>query len=290
MGIVCHQCDKSSPYLKNIKLNDKNYTFIDINSPTKSVCKKIKQCRFILASAMHALIVSDSYGIPNQRIILTDSNHPGHTRYNFKFDDYYSIYDGINIPKPVDLKYSTISDSDIENFEKNYSISKDTITKFCDKYTELTKNHFRNLYPINDGLYTISSKLDNKMVLDITGANPLDKANLQLYSANNTDAQKFIIKSVGNGYYSIQAKHSRKMIDVAGAGPNNGTNVWQFSDNGTYAQKWMIKPTGDGYYNIVSKCNGLYLDAAGGNKINCTNIQVYAGNNTDAQKFKLNKI
>lgn len=143
VGIICHLLDKNSPYLKNIKLKNKKYTFIDVQAPTQEVCKKINQCKFILSSAMHGLIVSDSYGIPNQRIILTDNNHCFYTRLNFKFDDYYSIYENVRVPKAIDLKHSTITDNDIDRFKDNYNIPQDVISKFCDEYTELMKAHFK---------------------------------------------------------------------------------------------------------------------------------------------------
>ena len=142
VGIICHYCDKKSPYLKNIKLMNKTYTFIDIQAPTQEVCKKINQCKFILSSAMHGLIASDSYGIPNQRIILTDNNWGHGSHFNFKFNDYYSIYENVSVPEAIDLKYCTISDDDIDKYRNNYNIPQNVISKYCDEYTTLIKNYF----------------------------------------------------------------------------------------------------------------------------------------------------
>lgn len=142
VGIIIHEQSKDSPYIKNIKLENKSYTFIDINSPTKEVCKQITQCRFILSSSMHGLIASDSYGIPNHRIITTDSQNPYQTRYNFKFEDYYSIYKNVKVPDAIDLKCSIITDSDIDQLNKEYNIPQSVISDFCKKYTALIKKHF----------------------------------------------------------------------------------------------------------------------------------------------------
>ncbi len=143
VGIICHSSDQNSPYLKNIKLKNKSYIFIDIHSSTKEVCHKINECKFILSSAMHGLIVADSYGIPNRRIILTDSKKPAQTRCNFKFDDYYSIYENVKVPCAIDLKYSSITDADVDEFYKSYNIPRRVIQDFCEKYIKLIKNHFK---------------------------------------------------------------------------------------------------------------------------------------------------
>ena len=290
VGIICHLGDKNSPYLKNIDLNNKSYTYININGPTKEVCRKINRCKFILASAMHALIAADSYGIPNRRIILADSNESWLTRCNFKFDDYYSFYSDINIPKPIDLKYNKICDEDIDTFTSEYNIPQNKIKEFCKKYKSMIKNHFENLYPIQDGKYYIFSKTKDSMALDVEGAGKDDKTNVRLYQFNRSSAQKFLVKSIGNGYYTISAECSGKALDVESASKENGTNVWQYSPNGTNAQQWVIKRTPDGYFNIMSKCNDLYLGTESNGKFNRYDIRVYKGNNSDSQKFLLKKV
>lgn len=308
VGIVCHLADKNSAYLKNIRLKGKSHTFIDVCQETKDVCKKLNQCKFILSSAMHALIVCDSYGIPNRRIILTDSESCWNTRCNFKFDDYYSIYDKITVPSPIDLKYNVITDSDIDNFISEYTIPTDVISNFCDKYHELIKNHFlieksdsstpgfrlKNLKiktqkTVDDGIYIISSKLDPNKCLDINGCSKDDKANLQLWQKNGTNAQKFKIQYHSDGYYSIKAICSEKFIDVLASGKKNGTNIWQYSGNGTDAQKWFIVPDGDGYYCLVSKCNNMCMDDSSVKAKNGANIHCWDIHGGDNQKFKFEK-
>lgn len=144
VGIVCHAGDDpNSQYLKNIDLHRKSFTFIDVRDDPKEVCRKIKQCRFILSSSLHGLIVADSYGIPNRRFILATSSNPNNTRFSFKFEDYYSIYKGIVIPKAVDLVAGEkIKDEDIDRFTEEYNIPQDVIDSFCKKYIELIKSHF----------------------------------------------------------------------------------------------------------------------------------------------------
>lgn len=145
---------------------------------------------------------------------------------------------------------------------------------------------------IEEGVYYIRPAIKSNMVFDITGASQSNSAKLQLWekSAQATDNQKFEIKSVGNGYYSIQAKHSGKVLDVVGAGKANQTKVQQYTSNGSYAQQWYMEYAGNGYFNIVSRCNGLYLDIPGASAKNGTIMQVYEGNGSKAQQFELQKI
>ena len=142
---------------------------------------------------------------------------------------------------------------------------------------------------IADGTYTIKTALNGKRVLDIPGASGNNGANVQIYTANDTNAHKFHITYLGDGYYKIQAAHSKKVLDVAGAGKANGTNVQQYAGNNSDAQKWVIKKEKNGYYSIISKCNNLYLDIAGASTANGTNVQMYQGNGTKSQLFAFEK-
>ena len=155
----------------------------------------------------------------------------------------------------------------------------------------LFKKSFENKQTIKNGLYTISSKLNDRKVLDVTSANISNNSNIQLYSSNNTDSQKWFVNYLGNGYYSIKPYLSLDYsLDVLGAGIYSGTNVQLYKYNGSNAQKWIISDDGNGYYNIVSNCNNLVLDVAGASTNNGTNIWMYTYNSSDAQKFKFNDV
>ena len=158
-----------------------------------------------------------------------------------------------------------------------------------DKYRKIAEQKVYGDPIIANETYTISSSLRKNKVLDIAGASNENEANLQLWNKNNTNAQKFKITYVGEGYYEIEACCSGKVLDVAGAENKCGANVWQYEKNNTDAQKWFIKSTDNGYYYIVSKCNGLYLDVSGAKTRRGTNIHVWDFNGSKAQKFKISK-
>ena len=142
---------------------------------------------------------------------------------------------------------------------------------------------------LDDGIYTISSKLDPNKCLDIAGGSQNDKANLQLWQRNGTNAQKFKVQYNSDGYYTIKSMCSGKFIDVSASSRQNGTNIWQYSGNGTDAQKWFIIPDGEGYYCLVSRCNNLCMDVCGAKAINGTNIHCWDMHGGDNQRFKFEK-
>ena len=142
---------------------------------------------------------------------------------------------------------------------------------------------------LEDGIYTIKSANNTKYVLDVEGASKQQFANILVYENHEAANQKFRVKYVGNGCYTIAALHSNRLLDVANGGKKPETNVWQIGSNNTEAQKWIIKDAGNGSYFVISKLNGLYLDVYGGQAKNCANIQVYTGHNGSGQKFIFEK-
>ena len=150
-----------------------------------------------------------------------------------------------------------------------------------------TFNGAVNAATLKEGVYTIKSALGTNMVIDVDNGGTRNKTNVQLYSNNGTNAQKWYVKPIGDGYYEITTLlNSNLSLDVDNAGKSNKTNVQIYTKNNTNAQKWYIKDAGGGYYNIISKCNGLYVDVYDGRTANKTNIQMWNGNGTNAQKFK----
>lgn len=96
IGVIPHYRDIDSNFLnKIIKKHPEIFKIISVSQPPEAVADEIKSCRLILSSSLHGLIVSDSFGIPNIHLMLSDnlksSNYLRGGEY--KFRDYYS---GIN--------------------------------------------------------------------------------------------------------------------------------------------------------------------------------------------------
>lgn len=135
---------------------------------------------------------------------------------------------------------------------------------------------------INNNTYEIETKLDTNKVLDVAGASKSDKANVQLWTADNVDQQKFIFEALTTDTYKIIAKHSGKALTL----DTNSNNVCQDTYRGTNNQVWKVQEAGGGYYNLIAKSNGFVLDVSTGSANDGQNMQGYTLNNSNAQKFR----
>ena len=142
---------------------------------------------------------------------------------------------------------------------------------------------------IEDGTYSISTSLNSRYGLDVTARSQVNEANIELWELSEKNHQRFDIKYLGDGTYTIQAIHSGKYLTVSNSKKASGTNVEQNTYKDIDAQKWYIQSAGNGYYYVVSKCNNLYL-TVDGKATNGTNINVKDQNKNNVQKFKFNKI
>ena len=156
-------------------------------------------------------------------------------------------------------------------------------------YIEIQEIYNNLNYAELDGIYTISTIINNNFGLDVTGRSELEGTNIELWTLSEKNHQRFYLKNLGDGIYTIQAVHSGKYVTLNYNNYTNEANVEQSSFNNTDRQKWMIKKDISGYYYIISKYNGLYLTVDGAVK-NGTNINLKAGNSNNSQKFMFNEI
>lgn len=124
---------------------------------------------------------------------------------------------------------------------------------------------------IDDGYYVVVNQSSGNRVLDVAGASCNAGARVQLYAANGTNAQKWYVRSLGNGAYSLTAFVSGKVLDVPSANASNGASVQQWDWNGSGAQKWLLRLAedggiaiysvlDDGSFALINSDKGLVLD------------------------------
>lgn len=179
----------------------------------------------------------------------------------------------------------------VENATVTTATAEDAVTIEDATATETETSDEDTYATIEEGIYTISTALDESKSLDMPGASTGNGTAVQIYSDNETIAQRWNITSAGDGYYQIDNVNSGKALDVAGAQEGDGARVQQYDSNGTMAQRWRFIDVGDGTYRIVSALSGNYvLDVAGANTGNGTVVQLYTSNGTAAQRWYLNHI
>lgn len=123
LGIVPHYTDQEQLYFQQMADRIPGSRIIDICAPPMNVLQEIAACKVIVATAMHALIVADSLGIPNQWLVASESITGG----RYKFDDYYSAYD-LNC-EPFDLRTNEFTENDLQVVIKNYRINPEQVQK-----------------------------------------------------------------------------------------------------------------------------------------------------------------
>jgi hypothetical protein len=144
--------------------------------------------------------------------------------------------------------------------------------------------------PVEDGIYVLSSKINQNLGLDVVGGSSANGANAQIYEDNFTNAQRWqLAYNQNTGYHTIKGVGSGKVLDVNAASSTNGTNIHIWESNGSCAQSWRVKKNTDGSIEFISACSGKVLDVAGGRAANGTNVQLWESNSTNAQKWLLNQ-
>lgn len=135
----------------------------------------------------------------------------------------------------------------------------------------------------------ITSVANKKLVTDVTSASTANGVRVQLYSSNNTNAQKYRFESIGNGTYKIVNINSGKMLDVAGGSTVNGAALQQYTSNNTVAQQWTVRNYGSGKIALVSVNANKAVDIPGGNAVQQAQLQLYSPNGTVAQQWLVAK-
>ena len=129
----------------------------------------------------------------------------------------------------------------------------------------------------------ITSVANKKLVTDVTSASTANEVRVQLYSSNNTNAQKYRFESIGNGTYKIINANSGKVLDVSGGSTANGAALQQYTSNNTVAQQWTVRNYGSGKVALVSVNANKAVDIPGGNAVQQAQLQLYSPNGTVAQ-------
>ncbi len=121
LGIIPHFREKNENAFFELNNKFNNSIIIDVQDNPINVIRKIAQCKSILSSSLHGLIIADSFRVPNKHVILTDKLLGD----GFKFDDYYSAYN-LN-HNYIDLKKESIDS--IDEIIEDYRITDEMVEK-----------------------------------------------------------------------------------------------------------------------------------------------------------------
>ena len=137
-----------------------------------------------------------------------------------------------------------------------------------------------------DGEYVVQSALHNNRVVDVQWGSKSNGTPIQIYSFNNTNAQKWKVTHDKDGFLILTNIGSGRVLDVSGGIAKNNAKVQQWNSNNTKAQRWIAVKTEDGYINLVSALDrSLVLDITSGSTQVKTRMQIHLSNGSKAQKF-----
>lgn len=162
-------------------------------------------------------------------------------------------------------------------------------SKLVSKTDKLNSLAQSNKNVLADGTYVISTALSSNYVLDVYGGYTWNKANVQLFAKNGTDAQAFNVAHDSQGYVTFTNINSGKVLEVAGSRAGNNENVQQYSLDGSRAQKWVVQKYGSGYTIISALDPNFVLDLSGALVMNGRNIGLYQNNGSKAQQWNFSK-
>ena len=197
----------------------------------------------------------------------------------------YTIISALDSNYVLDLSGGKVVNSrNIQLYQSNGSTAQQwTFEKNMTERERLDEMATQNKSMMDDGVYYIKNR-DVKFALDVSGGSAYSGANVQLYSLNKTDAQKWLVSHDSKGYVSFKNVNSGMYLTATSSG--NGANVNQQSQSNGYNQKWIIVFDSSQNIKLVSGLNSkLVIDVSGGKIQNGSNIQLYTSNNSAAQKW-----
>ena len=198
------------------------------------------------------------HGGPNQQWIIKDA---GNGYYNI-----ISKCNGLYMDIP---KSEAKSGANVHVWGKNNS--KNQLFKL---------ENSENTATLQTGTYLIQSAINNNYGLDVPGSSKNNYVDIKIWTSSSSANQKFYVKDLGNGYYTIKAQHSGKYLET----DTSSNRVYQNKSNSSDEQQWIIKDVGNGYFNIISKSNNLCIGAA--SATNGQIVKMYKNNNSKGVKFK----
>ena len=189
--------------------------------------------------------------------------------------------------KPTIFQYS--STTHLDGYDGNLDVDKFYGTKEdWEKLAAVDSSAVVKKTELSDGLYEIGSLVAPGRDVEVAGGNSDNGTRIQNWSANDTAAQRWRIKKLSDGTYTIINVRTGKSLDIPSAQAYSTQRVQEYTFNGTKAQRWYIEEDvlNPGSYVIESALNrSLVLDVTNADKNNGAAIQLYKWNGTLAQLF-----
>lgn len=111
--VIPHYVDEESDFLHELQRRWKDVEVLRVSNSPFDLCSAIASASFLVSSALHPLIVADSFRIPNVWIRLSDRVGGG----SFKFEDYLSAHDIAANPLSPSNFFANV-DKELANYDR----------------------------------------------------------------------------------------------------------------------------------------------------------------------------
>ena len=139
-GILHDSTVKAMPLFERLAKSIPGAVVLNPESAPKTVIGRISECEAVLSSAMHGLIVADSFGIPNIRVIASESLMGG----DYKFKDYYSAFSKDRY-RIVDIR-EDMSASILESTRNGFEASQNEVARIQDSLVQSFPYNQKKVY------------------------------------------------------------------------------------------------------------------------------------------------
>ena len=117
---------------------------------------------------------------------------------------------------------------------------------------------------VEDGGYIVFENKSTGHVLDVANGDSKNGANVQIYKANGSSAQKWTLGLTDvftEGLYVVSSGLSSDMVlDIANGSAQNGALLQLYNLNSTAAQKFRVTKVSDGLYQVANLASSKVLD------------------------------
>jgi predicted alpha-1,6-mannanase (GH76 family) len=137
-------------------------------------------------------------------------------------------------------------------------------------------------------VYTIKFKANQK-VLNVSSSSMENGALVDCWTSTGSDAQKWLVTHLGNGFYNLTNVASGKLLHISTT-PADSVNIDQISDSGGDDIKWNITKAGQGSYSLKPASDkGFSLNLHSVDTADGAKVYLIRSSSAAAQKWEFQK-
>ncbi|KKD06969.1 family 43 glycosylhydrolase [Streptomyces sp. WM6386] len=135
--------------------------------------------------------------------------------------------------------------------------------------------------------YTISNRNSGKC-LDVAGSSTADGANVQQYTCNGGNNQKWRVEDQGDDTSRLVNVATGKVLDTADCSSADGADLRQWSWLNNTCQKFRFVATDNSWVRIVNQATGKVADVSNCSTADAADVRQWTWLNNNCQQWKLN--